>query len=106
MRLASALAVLVWSFLILPEMLELYALPPYLDEHEQKFVLEVLQRFPEGFCPEDEDIFGALPALDPETVSPPSLSPLSSLLSPLSSLLALQLCSPAVLGSRPALTAT
>jgi len=57
LRLASALAVLVWSFLILPEMLELYALPPYLDEHEQKFVLEVLQRFPEGFCPEDKDIF-------------------------------------------------
>ena len=39
MRVSSAAAILIWALFILPEMLELYALPPYLNEQEQKYVL-------------------------------------------------------------------
>ena len=59
MRLASLAAIVLWGVFILPEMMELYALPPYLDDGEQKYVFEVLHKFPEGYCPEDEEIHDA-----------------------------------------------
>jgi hypothetical protein len=59
MRLASFAAIVLWGVFILPEMMELYALPPYLDDGEQKYVFEVLHKFPEGYCPEDEEIHAA-----------------------------------------------
>ena len=59
LRLLSFAAIVLWGVFILPEMMELYALPPYLDDGEQRYVFEVLHKFPEGYCPEDEEIHAA-----------------------------------------------
>jgi len=45
--------ILLMSFVVIPDALEMFALPPYLTEEEQGFVIETLKHFPEGFCPDD-----------------------------------------------------
>ena len=51
--LAMFFFIVMCGFVILPGMLELYAFPPYLCEHEEDHLHEVFELFPEGYCPDD-----------------------------------------------------
>ena len=56
LKLVSPVLIVVWATVLLPAMLEMFALPPYLRKEEEHHVKEVLDLFPLGMCPEDAEL--------------------------------------------------